>query len=230
MVWPALRRKLDSLGLLSAVLGASPPAGTETATSGSSGDSKKRKAEGGDSGSGSGGAGNALAQLHTYAQRTRTAIEYEKVGEEGPPHSKKFVFKVKVGGEVYGEGRGQKIKGAHLEAAKVALEKLKSEGKDINPLPRDATEKDREKKKRRTGEDGEESKDGAEDEHKEGGVADEDEESGVAEKDGEEKEEEDDDDDDDDDEEEDVDEERGDEGEGREGGEVEEDATIITRT
>jgi hypothetical protein len=225
MVWPALRRKLDSLGLLSAVLGPSPPqTSTETVASGASVDSKKRKAEGGDSGSGSGGAGNALAQLHTYAQRTRTAIEYEKVGEEGPPHSKKFVFKVTVGGEGYGEGRGQKIKGAHLEAAKVALEKLKSEGKDINPLPRDATEKDREKKKRRTGVDGEESKDGAEEGPNEGEGADEDAESGVAEKDGEEREEE------EEEEEGGGDEEGGDEGEGEEGGGVEEDATIITRT
>ncbi len=54
-------------------------------------------------------------------------LAYEEVGEEGPDHDKTFVFRVKLNGEVIGEGKGKSKKEAEQNAAGNALDKLHDE-------------------------------------------------------------------------------------------------------
>ena len=56
-------------------------------------------------------------------------LTYEEVGEEGPDHDKTFVFKVKLNGEVIGEGKGKSKKEAEQNAAGAALEKIHNEAR-----------------------------------------------------------------------------------------------------
>ncbi len=54
-------------------------------------------------------------------------LAYEEVGEEGPDHDKTFVFRVKLNGEIIGEGKGKSKKEAEQNAAGNALNKLHDE-------------------------------------------------------------------------------------------------------
>ncbi|MBQ6935245.1 MAG: ribonuclease III [Clostridia bacterium] len=54
-------------------------------------------------------------------------LVYEEVGEEGPAHDKTFVFRVKLNGEIIGEGKGKSKKEAEQNAAGNALNKLHDE-------------------------------------------------------------------------------------------------------
>ena len=54
-------------------------------------------------------------------------LVYEEVGEEGPDHDKTFVFRVKLNGEIIGEGKGKSKKEAEQKAAGNALNKLHDE-------------------------------------------------------------------------------------------------------
>ena len=54
-------------------------------------------------------------------------LTYEEVGEEGPDHDKTFVFRVKLNGEIIGEGKGKSKKEAEQNAAGNALNKLHDE-------------------------------------------------------------------------------------------------------
>ncbi len=54
-------------------------------------------------------------------------LAYEEVGEEGPDHDKTFVFRVKLNGEIIGEGKGKSKKEAEQNAAGNALYKLYDE-------------------------------------------------------------------------------------------------------
>lgn len=58
-------------------------------------------------------------------QKTGEHATYEKIGESGPDHDKRFTFSVRAFGEILGEGTGRSKKEAEQQAAKVALEKLK---------------------------------------------------------------------------------------------------------
>lgn len=55
------------------------------------------------------------------------SLAYEEVGEEGPDHDKTFVFRVKLNGEIIGEGKGKSKKEAEQNAAGNALDKLHDE-------------------------------------------------------------------------------------------------------
>ncbi|MBR3789880.1 MAG: ribonuclease III [Clostridia bacterium] len=55
------------------------------------------------------------------------SLAYEEVGEEGPDHDKTFVFRVKLNGEIIGEGKGKSKKEAEQNAAGNALNKLYDE-------------------------------------------------------------------------------------------------------
>ena len=55
------------------------------------------------------------------------SLAYEEVGEEGPDHDKTFVFRVKLNGEIIGEGKGKSKKEAEQNAAGNALNKLHDE-------------------------------------------------------------------------------------------------------
>lgn len=55
------------------------------------------------------------------------SLAYEEVGEEGPDHDKTFVFRVKLNGEIIGEGKGKSKKEAEQNAAGNALDKMHDE-------------------------------------------------------------------------------------------------------
>lgn len=57
------------------------------------------------------------------------SLLYEEIGSEGPDHDKTFVFRVKLNGEVIGEGKGKSKKEAEQNAAGIALEKIKNEAR-----------------------------------------------------------------------------------------------------
>ena len=52
-------------------------------------------------------------------------IEYEITNEKGPDHDKRFEAQVSCNGEILAKGEGKSKKGAHMDAAKKALEKMK---------------------------------------------------------------------------------------------------------
>lgn len=58
-------------------------------------------------------------------------VVYEVVGAEGPPHQRLFTSEVVLEGKVLGRGQGRTKKVSQQEAAKEALETLRSLGKDF---------------------------------------------------------------------------------------------------
>jgi len=63
-------------------------------------------------------------ELQEALARTGNAVQYEVLEVEGPPHDRRFVCAVLVGGERVGLGRGSTKKAAEQEAAREALESL----------------------------------------------------------------------------------------------------------
>ena len=63
----------------------------------------------------------------TVQGRLSDSIEYELLGEEGPEHDKIFTAEVRIGGTVYGTGRGHSKKQAEQAAAAEALARLEKE-------------------------------------------------------------------------------------------------------
>ncbi len=70
---------------------------------------------------------NEKVLLQEYSQKKFQMIpEYHVISEEGPDHDKKFVVSVSIQGKQFGEGFGSSKKQAQLNAAKAAIESLKS--------------------------------------------------------------------------------------------------------
>lgn len=61
------------------------------------------------------------------AESART-VEYETVGEYGPPHDLTFEVQATVGGELFGQGTGRTRKAAEQQAAMQALDRLDGGG------------------------------------------------------------------------------------------------------
>ncbi|MBI3494115.1 MAG: ribonuclease III [Acidobacteria bacterium] len=77
---------------------------------------------------GAGGAQDYKSALQETVQaRDLPLPEYRLVGTEGPDHRKQFQVAVVVNGDVLGEATGPSKKEAEQEAARVALEKLRTE-------------------------------------------------------------------------------------------------------
>ena len=65
------------------------------------------------------------SRLQEFLQRRGGELpHYQKAGEEGPPHSKRFVVEVYVEGKCVGVGEGARIKTAENHAARQAYERL----------------------------------------------------------------------------------------------------------
>lgn len=70
-------------------------------------------------------ASNHKGELQEYVQKYKLGrIEYRQSGISGDDHEPDFKAEVAIGGEVFGEGRGKKLKDAEQQAAKAALEKI----------------------------------------------------------------------------------------------------------
>jgi ribonuclease-3 len=63
-------------------------------------------------------------ELQEALARTGSAVQYEVLEVEGPPHERRFVCAVLVSGERVGLGKGSTKKAAEQEAARQALETL----------------------------------------------------------------------------------------------------------
>ena len=70
---------------------------------------------------------NYKGDLQEYVQQYKLGnIEYIQTSVFGSAHMPEFAVTVSVGGQVCGEGCGKRLKDAEAEAAKTALEKIKS--------------------------------------------------------------------------------------------------------
>lgn len=66
----------------------------------------------------------SLLQEYTQA-RFSCRPQYKLVNQEGPAHNRTFEIRLKVNGQVWGQGRGRSKKEAEAEAARQAIEGLK---------------------------------------------------------------------------------------------------------
>ncbi|WP_008308293.1 ribonuclease III [Leptolyngbya sp. PCC 6406] len=70
-------------------------------------------------------AANPKSQLQEWSLATTGEIpEYVMVEASGPDHAKQFVVEVRIQGQVYGRGQGQRKQDAEKQAARLALERL----------------------------------------------------------------------------------------------------------
>lgn len=67
------------------------------------------------------GARDPKTRLQEEAARRRLEVAYELAGSEGPPQRRTFTSRVRVGGEVAGEGSGASKQASEQEAAASAL-------------------------------------------------------------------------------------------------------------
>lgn len=66
--------------------------------------------------------------LQEWSQRVHGSLPvYERLGESGPDHAKAFSVAVSVAGKRLAEGAGSKVKRAENEAARRAMERIKSQ-------------------------------------------------------------------------------------------------------
>ena len=78
-------------------------------------------------GPGSLGVEHPKSALQELAQADGIAPVYETLQEEGPPHERRFTVRVSLDGTTVGEGTGSSKKAAEMQAARVALERLREE-------------------------------------------------------------------------------------------------------
>lgn len=71
--------------------------------------------------------GDYKSALQEWAQQhLKTVPTYVRLGDEGPDHEKQFFVQVELAGQVLAQASGQRIKLAENEAARLALEKVRS--------------------------------------------------------------------------------------------------------
>jgi len=71
---------------------------------------------------------NFKSQVLEYTQAARIeSPKYIVAGESGPEHDREFTVQLKIGGKIWGEGKGKSKKSAEQEAAKHALQAIPEE-------------------------------------------------------------------------------------------------------
>lgn len=78
--------------------------------------------------------GNYTSLLNEYQQKTQCTVEFEEGPTDGPSHNKRFTMRAIVNGQKFPDGTGKTKKEAKQNAAKNALEGLKSTHSD-EPTP-----------------------------------------------------------------------------------------------
>lgn len=66
--------------------------------------------------------------LQEIVQQNGEMVKYEKIGESGPDHDKRFTCVVKVNSNVLGTGEGKRIQEAEMNAARDALKLFGEQG------------------------------------------------------------------------------------------------------
>ncbi|XP_007255997.3 double-stranded RNA-specific adenosine deaminase [Astyanax mexicanus] len=74
------------------------------------------------------GGKNPVSVLMEHSQRTGNAIEFLNTGQEGPPHDPRFMFRVKIGDNLFPEASAPSKKAARQLAAEEAVKALMADG------------------------------------------------------------------------------------------------------
>uniref|UniRef100_A0A1A8TXV0 Adenosine deaminase, RNA-specific n=1 Tax=Nothobranchius furzeri TaxID=105023 RepID=A0A1A8TXV0_NOTFU len=75
------------------------------------------------------GGKNPVSVLMEYSQRSGNPIEFINTGQAGPPHDPRFMFRVKVGENLFAEASAPSKKAARQLAAEEAVKELMGDGK-----------------------------------------------------------------------------------------------------
>ncbi|KAM9722883.1 double-stranded RNA-specific adenosine deaminase isoform 1-T1 [Menidia menidia] len=75
------------------------------------------------------GGKNPVSVLMEYCQRSGNAIEFMNTGQAGPPHDPRFMYRVKVGENLFAEASAPSKKAARQLAAEEAVKELMADGK-----------------------------------------------------------------------------------------------------
>lgn len=73
---------------------------------------------------------DAKSSLQEELQKSGRLPEYELISAEGPPHAPVFTYRVRIGGEIAGEGHGASKQAAQQAAAQDALERRGLAGRE----------------------------------------------------------------------------------------------------
>lgn len=65
------------------------------------------------------------SELQERLARSGSTVSYEVVGEEGPPHKRRFIVTASARGKELGSGSGRSKKEAEQAAAEQALERMR---------------------------------------------------------------------------------------------------------
>lgn len=68
------------------------------------------------------------SRLQEIIQQNGETLQYEKIGESGPDHDKRFTCVVKLNSNVIGKGEGKRIQEAEMNAARAALKLFGEQG------------------------------------------------------------------------------------------------------
>ncbi|XP_026083159.1 double-stranded RNA-specific adenosine deaminase-like [Carassius auratus] len=74
------------------------------------------------------GGKNPVSVLMEHSQRSGHAIQFIKIGQEGPPHDPRFIFRVKIGERLFQEASAPSKKAARQLAAEEAVKELMGDG------------------------------------------------------------------------------------------------------
>ncbi|PNJ25255.1 EIF2AK2 isoform 5 [Pongo abelii] len=75
-----------------------------------------------------------MEELNTYRQKQGVVLRYQELPNSGPPHDRRFTFRVIIDGREFPEAEGRSKKEAKNAAAKLAVEILNKEKKAVSPL------------------------------------------------------------------------------------------------
>lgn len=81
-----------------------------------------------------------IEELNKYHQKNNVEIKYRELSKRGPPHDLRFTFQVIIDEKEFPEAEGKSKKGAKNAAAKLALEILNKEKKEVSSLSLSTTD------------------------------------------------------------------------------------------
>lgn len=81
-----------------------------------------------------------IEELNKYHQKNNVEVKYRELSKRGPPHDLRFTFQVIIDERKFPEAEGKSKKGAKNAAAKLALEILNKEKKEVSSLSLSTTD------------------------------------------------------------------------------------------
>uniref|UniRef100_A0A5F9CSV0 Eukaryotic translation initiation factor 2 alpha kinase 2 n=1 Tax=Oryctolagus cuniculus TaxID=9986 RepID=A0A5F9CSV0_RABIT len=80
-----------------------------------------------------------IEELNKYRQKHNILLKYHELPQSGPPHDVTFTFKVIINEREFPEAEGKSKKEAKNAAAKIAVDILNKENKEVSPLSLETT-------------------------------------------------------------------------------------------